>query len=74
MKKYVQSSRNNIYEMNTEGVLIWSIPYAYYRAGALSNFSIALSNRGRDGLVLRDEFSKFQDSLAAQEPTAQYFS
>lgn len=72
-KLYVSGSRSQSYETNDESILVWAIPYSYYKAGAWSNFTSSLSDRGRHGVILRDEFFKFQESVTAFDPTPQYF-
>lgn len=53
-KRCILSSRDNSFLINQEGVLIWSVPYAYYRAGDMPHFYISLNERGQRGVALRE--------------------
>jgi len=67
-KKYLSStssfsSPNYSCETNMEGLLIWAVPYAFYRAGAWSNFAVSLNDKGKNGIALTEQFRRFQESL-----------
>jgi hypothetical protein len=51
-KKYLSPSAHPNCSTNKDGIFIWAVPFAYYKAGAWPNFAVSLNARGKDGIAL----------------------